>query len=49
MLGGDVSNSVRVLTRLASGGATLVFLCDSTRVLSRLAGSGATLEMKLRL
>lgn len=49
MHGGDASNSDGVLTRLASSGSLLVFLCDSTGVLSMLAGSGATLEMKLRL
>jgi len=40
--GGDASNSVGVLTRLAGNGAMLMFLCDSTGVLSRLAHSGAT-------
>ena len=45
----DASNSARVLTRLASSGAMLMFLCDSTGVLSKLAGSGARPEMKPKL
>jgi len=47
--GGDASNFVGVLARLAGSEAMLLFLCDSTEVLSRICGSGATLEMKLRL
>ena len=46
MQGGDESNFVGVLTKLAGSGAMLVFLCDSTGVLSRPAGSGATREME---
>jgi len=46
---GDASNSARVLTRLTSSGAMLVFLCDFVGVLSGPTGGKETSGMKLRL